>query len=135
MAFKLTKGELAERDTHVEKLRALAGRIEDEVAEANGKLGDLLQPVREAITAYNTYLTEAVSGFTSNVGNRLTEEMDEKSEKWQESEKASAVSALIQEWESVALDEIDDLDEMEIAVEIPENADALDGISLEAEAT
>lgn len=133
MAFKLTKGELADRDTHVEKLRELVGTIEDAINTVNEGMSEFLRPVHEAIAAYNEYLTNTVSEFTTTISDRLTEEMSGKSEKWQESEKGTSTEAFIGEWESVVLDEVAELDDVEISVEVPDNADTVEALPSEAE--
>jgi len=88
MAFKLT----AEEAKTFEDLRGTYNQTKE-----------LLQ---HAVDNYNEILTQ-LAEFRDSLLERLQGEFDEKSEKWQESDKGSAVGAMIDEWENLNLEEID----------------------------
>lgn len=126
MAFKLSKADSKLKDEHAAKLRAAKEKItvqENVMIAAVGALN-------EAITNYNGVLAD-VKTFVDEHAEVWQAEHDDKSEKWQEGEKAQAATTLIGEWEGF---ESDDLDEVE-SPDVPESghADALDALPSEAE--
>ena len=93
MAFKLSKDERASHSNLVSTLSLAA---------------DVLIKARtpENIAAYNALISEC-EAFRSEIADRLREEWDGKSEKWQDSEVGEDASAMVEAWEDFTLDEFD----------------------------
>jgi hypothetical protein len=126
MAFKLSKADSKLKDEHAANLRAAKERItvaENLMAVAVGALN-------EAIKNYNGVLAD-VKTFVDEHAEVWQAEHDDKSEKWQEGDRADAAKTLIGEWEEF---EADDLDDVEMP-DVPESghADALDALPSEAQ--
>ena len=105
MAFKLTKKE---HDTLSEFARTVRAKADT---------------VREALDDYNRTLDD-VENFRQEIHDRLQGEYDDKSEKWQEGEKAQAASDMISQWDKA----IEQLDDLEL-----DHADTLEGLPLFAD--
>jgi len=82
MSFELSANELKTRDQLLADLQRVTTALED------------------ATNDYNTVVDD-IDTYVSSVRDRLQEEFDEKSEKWQEGDKGSAASTLIEEWSSM----------------------------------
>lgn len=130
MAFSLTKEELATRTTHIDKLRALATDIETAIKTADTAIEAALEAVQARINDYNAALAEA-EPFVEGVAERLEAEYDEKSEKWQDSEKGQDARALVDEWQGGDWTALSDLAALEIDVDDRNHADALENLSVE----
>lgn len=126
MAFKLDKQESARREKLVADLKAEFAKIENQVAVYNIETAKLRAPLDAAVEAYNELLQEA-RGFAEDIARAADDEFDSKSEKWQEGERASAVSDWKQEWADVELEdfEIDYPEDLEVATEHADNLENL----------
>jgi exonuclease V gamma subunit len=127
MAFKLSKAEHDER-------AKLAGRLRTAHAEMMTQattVSEAVTNLNDAINDYNAIL-EDVQSFVEARKDAWQSEHDDKSEKWQEGEKAEAVSTLIGEWEGLDLSEVDQVE----APSAPDvtHADDLEALPAEAEA-
>lgn len=133
MAFKFTKEDLARRDEYVTNLRAEWRRVDKAVEAYNAAMSENKAELEKLIGHYNNELGEA-SGWMEDVCSRLSAEYDEKSEKWQESERGEAVRSWIDELEGLDLEwEVSpDLPE-ELQLDEPEHADTLDQIEVEVQ--
>lgn len=134
MALKLNKDEIRQRDAYVAELRKVADLLEDAVRVFNEELEAARVKMRGAIDDYNETLT-AARGFAEDIASRLSDEIDEKSEKWQEGEKGEAAVAFKDEWEGVSLEEIDpdnvlpgDMEDIDL-----EDADTFEALPIEPE--
>jgi hypothetical protein len=103
--MKLSKSHRSQINDLITKLReaqeALAPAIvayNAALAEAHGKLLDALEPYSEALS----YVEEDVQ----SIGATLREEWDEKSEKWQESDKGIEASDGIEAMENFSMDDL-----------------------------
>jgi chromosome segregation ATPase len=130
MAFKLSKAELERRSSLVQSLSDKKGQLEAEIEAYNSEVQELRGSVEEALDGYNTVLVEA-KAFCDDIASTRQSEYDEKSDKWQEGDRASAAADWISEWENFEGDEIQ-LDWPE-ELELPdaEHGEALDGIAEE----
>ena len=132
MAFKLTKHDAARRAEHVEKLTEAAAKLEDAVVVFNAGLEQLKGPLTAALAEYNSVLAEA-RGFAEDIASQADSELDEKSERWRDSDRGQAAVAFKDEWEGLALDEL----ELELPDEarLPDedHAAVLEGAPTEAE--
>ena len=130
MAFKLTKHDAARRAEHVEKLTEAAAKLEDDVFNAGFE--QLRGPLTAALAEYNSVLAEA-RGFAEDIASQADSELDEKSERWRDGDRGQAAVAFKDEWEGLALDEL----ELELPDEarLPDedHAAVLEGAPTEAE--
>lgn len=94
---KLDKTQTAERDRLVAALRAAETKIVAEVEAFNKIVAEAFLPMEQAVEAYNALLQEA-RGLAENVSSEAQEEFDNRSEKWQESERGQSFNSWIQEW-------------------------------------
>lgn len=118
MTFKLTKTEEEQRSAIVEKLRLEASKLEDSVCEFNEALSVARDRLDVARQAYNSILEEART-FVGEVQGRLTDEYDEKSDKWKEGERGTEVEAWIEEWTDATGDTFADVE-----FDMPDGIDA-----------
>lgn len=123
----LTKKQASEREAGGRRLRDTAASLEAAVEEYNAAIESLKAPVEAALEAYNEALA-AAADFAEGVVADAQSEWDDKSERWQESERGLAVQSWIQEWQALTLDEA--------AIHFPDNlefpdlsaADEIDGL-------
>lgn len=99
MAFKLSKKEKNDKADLIERLGEKHATIESAAASKD------LDDTNSAIDAYNEVLDEA-NAFVEEIANRLRDEYDGKSEKWQESEAGTDALAFISDWEELSLDRV-----------------------------
>src|SRR3974390_1904395 len=97
---RLSKAQISELDTHVEKL----GKAYAQVEEAWREFEAAHQEVASAVEAYNDAVQEAV-GWRDDIVSQMQEYYDERSEKWQEGEAGEQYQAWIDEWESASIEE------------------------------
>lgn len=112
MALKLTKDEIKQRDGFIADLEKGSSNLEEAFKVFNSVLEGARIDLRDAVGKYNEALA-AARGFAEDIASRLEDEIDDKSEKWQESDKGQAAAAFKDDWESVEFQ--DDLDADEIA--------------------
>jgi hypothetical protein len=134
MAIKLTKAEVIRQTKLVAELRVQEYAMTAAIEDFNTAMDSARVDLREAVEKYNEVISE-VNGFALDIATRLQDEIDEKSEKWQESEKGEAAVAFKDEWEQIDGGELDAdeiapsyIDDMTF-----EAADALEAISTEPE--
>lgn len=110
---KLSKDSLKERDELCSKLREARSILDDAVAGFNAAKTAKWDKVEAAQEAYNAVLADAQS-WKESVASDIQFYMDDRSETWQESEKAQEYEQWRSEFEhdleEAALDEPDDLD-------------------------
>lgn len=127
MAFKLSKAESGTKDDWAAKLRKAHQRMTEQAETAHDAVSDL----NEAINEYNSLLGE-VEAFRDERVQVWRDEYDDKSEKWQEGEKAEAASTLMEEWEGLDLSEVEPVEVPSAAPDVS-HADDLDALPSEAE--
>lgn len=113
----LNKQQQAEKGRICEHLRQAASKVESELQRFDEAVQDAAVPVQQAIESYNEALRNAAE-FVENVASDLQSVYDEKSEKWQESERGENFKRWIEEWESIVLDDAE--------IEIPESVEPPD---------
>jgi hypothetical protein len=118
MAFKLDKQEKERRDQIVADIYESAGKLEDAIAVYNDEMTKLRGPLDEAIRNYNE-VVESARGFAEDIASAADCAIDDKSEKWQDSDNGQAAVLWKDEWESASFDEIE--------VEYPDDL-TIDGI-------
>ena len=99
MAFKLTRSEATRKENLVEELRTKAETLL-ELQTKETPLETLTTALAELLVVINE-----TEDLREEVASRLRDEFDEKSEKWQESDKAGEVNEFIEEWENVSFNE------------------------------
>lgn len=132
MAFKLTKNEATTRDDFVARFEMASAELDQVRETTNEAIEALLGPLNEKITAYNVILAEAKE-YAEEIAARFQTEFDDKSEKWQESEKGVAVSEMIESWTNLDFEEVDDVAIDQIEDFDFEHRDILDAVPVEAE--
>lgn len=93
MAFKLTKAEQATKD-------------------------EILTQLHDTWDAYSSAVEKA-KDFASVIAERSREEFDEKSEKWQESDRGHAANEWIEKWEDDGSFEVAENEPAEVFQEMP----------------
>jgi hypothetical protein len=106
LAFKLTKKQVAERNALAAGLRLKAARLAVAITDYNETLSTVAPAVRGAIDAYNEAI-EAARTFVNEIAEPAREEYDDKSPRWQESEKGTEADRWINEWEAISLEDSD----------------------------
>ena len=128
--FKLAKEEISTRNAIQTKLNDAWAEVEKSVGDFNDAVQELRGPVDTAVTKFNEAAAEA-NEFAANVAARASEEFDNKSENWQESDKGQEASSWKDEYENFTMDELeegwpDDLDipqpDIDIEAALPQEA-------------
>ena len=133
MSFKLTKEQRERRDELVEAFHEASSGLETAIAEYNAKLEEMKAPVEAALAKYNEVGNDARE-FADEISGWAGGEIQERSERWQESERGQAAQSWCDEWSNLTFDEVTiDLPE-EITLDDPDYGAALDGAPEEIEA-
>lgn len=115
--MNLSKDEQTLRDHHVEQLRLARGKLEDAINVANEKLQAIRDELTSAQEAYNE-VVQAAADWADDIANVAEATIDDRSEKWQESERGQAAIAWKDVWRDLDLSPAD--------ITMPEDA-MLDG--------
>jgi len=102
---KLTKQECENRNTHVIELEDAADRLRTSVEEFNSEVERAWEQVTTALEIYNEALSNARE-FAEHIANNIESFYDEKSLKWQESDRGSAVRSMQEEWAALDTEEV-----------------------------
>lgn len=100
---KLGKTEVQEFNEILNVARESYEEINSAIEKYNQSCEELWEAIEAAKEKYNTALDDALN-FTDQVSNEMTDYFEERSEKWQESEKGDAYREWIDEWENISLD-------------------------------
>lgn len=116
MAFKLSKQERAQRDDLCARLNAARATLDEKVEDVNDAVQTAIDALEAAVASYNDVLEEA-RGFVADIVAQGEEDIDDKSERWQEGERGEAARAWVDEWECAQLDDVElpTIDLLEIA--------------------
>jgi hypothetical protein len=106
---KLTKEQVARKRELVDKLSGAGQELQAAIIAYNEKCEAEFSSVREAIDDYQTVVDEARS-FAEEIAGDIAGYMDEKSEKWLESDRGQAFEQWKSEWENIDIYDVD-LDE------------------------
>jgi len=96
MAMKLTKQETKSLTEGRDTLSEAAAKLAEAVEEYNSIVEKARGDVDEALSAYNSAREDFVE-VVNEVANRIEEEYDNKSERWQESDKGQEAQTFV-EW-------------------------------------
>jgi hypothetical protein len=127
MAFKLSKDELKRRDDYVKDLNYKWLAVQEAIEQYNERTAALQADVDKAVEEYNETLNEA-RGFVEDIASEASDEIDDKSEKWQESEKAEAAIEWKDAWEMIDLEEITINYPNDLEIESVSHADDLEAL-------
>jgi hypothetical protein len=128
MTFKISKQQLAERDALAADLRKKAEALNIAIVAFNQTIQPVSQAVRDALEDYNGILEKA-RVLADSITEAAQGEFDEKSEKWQESDKGVQVRTWIEQWE-MSLEDVDlDLPEPLTEIDPDEQAGAIESAS------
>lgn len=127
MAFKLSKAESNTKNELATNLRKAHQEMTERAQVAHEAVSDL----NDAIHYYNSVLSD-VEAFRDERVQVWRDGYDDKSEKWQEGEKAEAASTLMEEWEGLDLSEVETVEVPSAAPDVS-HADDLDALPSEAE--
>ena len=109
MAFKLSKSEEKQRQDFIETLRTKQEELQAKQEEFQNETDpEAKEKARQQITVILAEILVAIEEtetFRDEIATRLRDEYDEKSEKWQESDKASEVDSMISDWENASFEE------------------------------
>jgi phage-related protein len=104
MAFKLTNGDIKERDNMI-------GSVQDKqqtLTEAITKFNDVIEEQKSAVEDCLNDLNGAISDLRNFIEQKRDEfqgEFDDKSEKWQEGDRARAIADWIGTFDNVSLED------------------------------
>ena len=130
-AIKLDKAQRAELEKFRKSLRESEDAVTDAVAEYERRCESAREELIPVLEKHNELLAE-VKEFASNVAAVVRDAIDERSEKWQESDKGTAAEEFQSSWEGYDPDEYSIPDEV-LVEEIDSSADALDELQEEPE--
>lgn len=97
MSFQLKKAEIKQRDAIIAQLEQCSSETADAIDEFNAQLAVLWMTLTPKISAHNKALAAAET-FRQAVVTRLSDEFEEKSDKWHESEAGEAVERMLDAW-------------------------------------
>lgn len=106
MAFKLTKQEAAQVSKMADALDEAGAALTDAVNAYNEAMAKAFEAVAAARDAYNEAVSDA-RGMVEDLVSDRRSEWEDKSEKWQESDKGQDAERWISEWEGIDLEEVE----------------------------
>lgn len=108
----LSKAQRTELQTLSTKLQEAFYNLEDTVDKYNGEMESQWELVESALESYNDVVSE-VSGFKDDVAGQIQEYIDERSEKWPETDNGQAITS----WH----DEVENFETEPLELESPES--------------
>lgn len=131
MAIRLTREEVKEQARLAAALREHEQAVDVQFAALLMALKAVTGPLNIAIRARNLLAKEAAA-FAERVHERMRDEFEEKSERWQESDAGQEASGLIEEWDGVDIPEVEEVQIVEPEIEGNEGSSALADLPAEA---
>ena len=108
MSFKLSKVEVKELAAHVSAVTSARHNVEIEFRLFLKLLSTLPNQVNAAIADYNR-AAAAAEAFVHGIAEEHRDDYDDRSERWQESDRGQEALAFVEAWESVSINAIDDI--------------------------
>lgn len=109
MAFKLTKQQIARLELFEADLTRLRGLITAEYVALETSMKQLAALYNTHVQAYNQQV-KTFERFADDIAQDHREDYDERSESWQAGDAGLAAEDFVATWESVAIDEIDEVE-------------------------
>ena len=132
MSYKLNKAEIKERDELVFELRKASNKINVAIAAYNEAVAAQRDILTLAVDRYNG-LVDDVSAFVGEVTERIDEYIDDKSEKWRDSDKGEVLNEFKNTWGNWSCEEYELEVPDDIAFEEPDHADELENLPFDSE--
>ena len=129
---KLDKAHMATRDELVKRLNDCFSVLDNTIEAFNAKVADEWNQVEEAQVEYNQVLSE-LADWRDQIVSEIDEYVSERSEKWQEGEKASAYESWKSEFENLDFSECQLSAPDEVTLDVENPADAIEGLPEEVE--
>jgi hypothetical protein len=95
-----------------ERIEALRFKLRDKADEIDAMsepLAEMVSQVNDLIREYNEIVTEA-NGVLEDITSEVTNAIDEKSERWQESERGEAIISWRDELENAQMEEVEEIE-------------------------
>ena len=124
MPFKLSPANLKTKQRHIQALETAYAALEGEVARFNEALRSAASDLEQARSAYDWAVSEART-WIADMADEWRGHLESKSETWQDSERGSAASDLIDAWNYVDLSDADFDIPDPIALDIEPGVEAL----------
>jgi hypothetical protein len=115
MAFKLTRSEESRLELLRDKLADARLTLEAVFNAQSAVIEDAYAEINAALAPYNEIVEEA-RGFVEDIASEREGEWDDKSERWQESDRGQAARDWFEQWRSAAECEIETIDDLEPTV-------------------
>jgi hypothetical protein len=132
MTFKLSAEQTRARDALAVRLEEERAKVDTAVTDFNDALTIARNTLQEALDAYNGVLSEA-RFFAADVSQDWENDFEEKSERWQESEKGEGVREMIEAWQNVDLEDLEiDMPDAEIDLNVDTHDETLTNLPTEA---
>ena len=105
MAWRLTRDQMKERDRFIERLNKAYEEVERSVSDANESMHAILEKVNVDIQEYNAVAEEA-KAFVQGLADTFRSDFDDKSERWQESDRGQEIVGWIETFEEAEIEEL-----------------------------
>lgn len=112
MAFKLTRAEEYRLELLRDKLADARLTLEAVFNAQSAIIEDAYAAINAALAPYNEIVEEA-RGFVEDIASEREGEWDDKSERWQESDRGEAARDWFEQWQSAAECDIETIDDLE----------------------
>lgn len=130
MAFEFSKTEAAMVNGAVIALREKSAAVQAAVEAFNATVHEELSALNTLVGEYNTELT-SIRETIESIHSEAQSEFDDKSERWQEGERAESVQEWMNELESIELDDAEEYEVEPLADFDPAHASALEELPAE----
>lgn len=116
MAFRLSKSEQKQHTELHKALHEAEERVKMEFSAMLERLKEATVAVNDAIRERNT-AASAAADFVTGIADQWDSDHGDKSEGWQEGEKGQAVRDLIDEWQGIGFEDIEEVEIVEPEIE------------------
>lgn len=133
MAFRADKVSLETREKLVTALAEKRAELDSALEAFNAQIAPLSADLRQAIEDYNSLLFDA-RAFVEEFVAEMQTEFEDKTERWQDSDRGQAVAEWISDLENSAdFEDVGFEEPQEIELDAPDHAALLDDLQLEPE--
>lgn len=128
--MKLNKTEQAQKLALYDALAEATSKLEQAANTFNEVKTQALGVLNDEVRAYNIVL-DTVRDFVEGITSQLVDNIEEKSEKWQESDNGQTAIAFKDEWENFEIEPLDEIDVDDIEMFDNDTADRLSDLPVE----